>query len=87
MCCNFKRKTEAQAIFLNPFTVCSSRKRKFAICQIVHEETKGKLSVCKRPKGTRQMYQSLIIIKTVFAIIRCWENTMQHKKLELRETY
>ncbi len=47
ICClfNFKRKTEAQAIFLNPFTVCSSCKRKFVVSPIVDEETlKKKLS-------------------------------------------
>jgi hypothetical protein len=30
--CRFKWKTEAQAIFLNPFTVFSSCKRKFVVC-------------------------------------------------------
>jgi hypothetical protein len=29
---NGKRKMETQAIFLNPFTVCSSWKRKFVLC-------------------------------------------------------
>jgi hypothetical protein len=32
ICCCFKRKTEAQAIFLNPFTVGSSCKQKFVVC-------------------------------------------------------
>jgi hypothetical protein len=36
---NRKRKTEAQAIFLNPFTFCSSCKQKFVICPFVNEET------------------------------------------------
>ncbi len=40
ICCRFKRKTEAQAIFLYPFTVCSSGKQKFVVCPIVDEETK-----------------------------------------------
>jgi hypothetical protein len=30
-----KQKMEAQAIYLNPFTVCSSCKRKFVICPLV----------------------------------------------------
>ncbi len=38
---NRKRKTEAHAIFLNPFTVCSLGKRKFVICPFVYEETNG----------------------------------------------
>jgi hypothetical protein len=41
ICCCFKRKTEAQAIFLNLFTVCSSCKRKFVVCPSVNEETNG----------------------------------------------
>ncbi len=34
ICCHFKRTMEAQAIFLNPFTICSSCKRKFVICHL-----------------------------------------------------
>ncbi len=43
MFCHFKLKTEngAQATFLNPFTVCSSCKRKFVLCLFVYEETNG----------------------------------------------
>ncbi len=37
-----KRKTEAQAFFLNPFfTVCSSLKWKFSVCPFVEEEISG----------------------------------------------
>jgi hypothetical protein len=32
---------EAQAIIIIPFTICSSCKRKFGICQFVGEETNG----------------------------------------------
>ncbi len=35
ICCRFKRKTEAQAIFPNPFTICSSCKQKFSVCPFV----------------------------------------------------
>ncbi len=38
---DIKRKTEAQLIFLNPFTVCSSCIQKFISCPFVDEETKG----------------------------------------------
>jgi hypothetical protein len=38
---DIKQKTEAQAVFLNPFTVCSSSKRKFVVCPFVDEETNG----------------------------------------------
>ncbi len=36
---DIKRKKEAQAIFLNPFTGCSSCKRKFVVCPFFDEET------------------------------------------------
>ncbi len=39
ICCHSKRKTEAQKIFLNPFTVCSSCKRKFDIYLFTDKET------------------------------------------------
>ncbi len=38
---NVKRKTEAQTIILNLFTVCSSCKRKFVVCPFVYKETNG----------------------------------------------
>ncbi len=39
-----KRKTDSQVIFLDPFTICSSCKLKFAVCSFVY--------VCKRTKRT-----------------------------------
>jgi hypothetical protein len=36
---NWKRKKEVQAIFLNLLTVCSSCKRKFAVCAFADKET------------------------------------------------
>ncbi len=39
---DIRRKMEAQAIFLNLFTVCSLYKRKFVICPFVDEnQTEG----------------------------------------------
>jgi hypothetical protein len=38
---NGERKTKDHANFLNPFTVCSSCKRNFVVCQFVDEETNG----------------------------------------------
>jgi hypothetical protein len=39
---DIKRKTQnAQAIFLNPFNVCSSNKCNFVVCLFVEEETNG----------------------------------------------
>jgi hypothetical protein len=42
ICCCFKRKTEAQGIFLNPFTICSSCKQKFVICPFVDKKMNGR---------------------------------------------
>jgi hypothetical protein len=42
-CCLFKRKKEAQAIFLNSFTASSSCKWKFAVCCL--RKNKRKLSI------------------------------------------
>ncbi len=36
---NGKQKTEAQATFLNPFTICSSCEQKFVVSPFVEEET------------------------------------------------
>ncbi len=48
ICCRFKEKKEAQVIFLNLFTSCSSCKWKFVICPFVRQRNKRKLSVCKQ---------------------------------------
>jgi hypothetical protein len=50
---DLKRKTEAQAIFLNPFPACSLCKLKFAIGPFADEETNGSYQgVCKLTNGT-----------------------------------
>ncbi len=41
---NFQQKMEAQAIFLNPFTVVSSCKWKFVVCLFVGKKTNGMLA-------------------------------------------
>jgi hypothetical protein len=58
ICCRFNsyillsqaedEKTEAQAIFLNPFTVCSLCNQKFAACPFVNKETNGSYLVASR---------------------------------------
>jgi hypothetical protein len=48
---NEKWKREAQAIFLDPFTVCSSCKRESVVCSFVRK--KRKLSVGKRITRTK----------------------------------
>jgi hypothetical protein len=47
-----KQKSEAlQAILLNPLTICSSCKRKFAVCTLAGKETNGKYPFANEPKG------------------------------------
>jgi hypothetical protein len=48
---NAKRKTEAQAIFLYLFTVCSFCKRKFVVCPFFGEETNGSYPFANGPNG------------------------------------
>ncbi len=40
---NGKQKNRSPVIFLNPFTVCSSCRRKFVVCPFVYEERNGSL--------------------------------------------
>ncbi len=54
VCCRFKQKMEAQAIFLNPFTVRSLCKRKFVVCPFVDKAANGSyLFAKKRTKQTK----------------------------------
>ncbi len=38
-CCRFKQITEPQVIFLKPFTICSSGKRRFVVCLLTRKQT------------------------------------------------
>jgi hypothetical protein len=53
---DIKRKTEAQAIFLNPFTVCSWCKRKVVICLFVDQETNGSYLFANGLNGLNGLY-------------------------------
>jgi hypothetical protein len=46
-------KMEARAIFLNPFTICSSCKRKFVFCRILDEETNRSYPFAERLQTKR----------------------------------
>ncbi len=48
---NGKRKMEAQLIFLNKFSICSSCKQKFVVCPFVHKETNGHYPFANRLNG------------------------------------
>jgi hypothetical protein len=54
---NRKRKMEAQAIFLNQFSVSSSNKWKFVVCPKVNEEMKGSYSFANRLNGFAHLSQ------------------------------
>jgi hypothetical protein len=56
ICCHFKRKMEAQAIFLNPFTVCSSCNWKFVICPFVDKEINGSYPFSNRLNGLSHLW-------------------------------
>jgi hypothetical protein len=62
LCCRFtkkiKWKRKNQVIFLNPFTVCSSCKRKFVVCPLV-EETNGS---CSFTNGLNRLAHLLLLI-------------------------
>ncbi len=64
ICWRFKRKTEAEAIFLNPFTVCSLCMRKFVICRFFNEETNGSYQFANKLNGLAQIWQNYICIYT-----------------------
>jgi hypothetical protein len=58
--------TEAQAIFLDPFIVCSSCKWKFVVRQFVDEETNGSYLFANRLNGLAHLCFEL----TTLGIIR-----------------
>jgi hypothetical protein len=47
---------EAHAIFLNPFTVCSTCKRRFVVCSFVDEETNGSYPFRNGLNGLARLY-------------------------------
>ncbi len=55
ICCRFKRKTEAQAIFLNPF-FCSSCKRNFVVYPFVYKETNGSYPFANGLQGLAHLW-------------------------------
>jgi hypothetical protein len=50
-----KQKTKAQAIFLNPFTVCSVCKRKLVACLFVYEEAIGSYPFANGLNGLNEL--------------------------------
>jgi hypothetical protein len=51
-----EHKMEVQAIFLKPFTVCTTCKQKFVVCPFVDEEKNWKLSVLQSDKTDLPFY-------------------------------
>jgi hypothetical protein len=50
-----KGKIKAQVIFLNTFTVCSSRKKKFVACVFVDKETNGSYPFANKQNGLNRL--------------------------------
>ncbi len=75
---NGKRKTEAQAIFINSFTVCSSCKRKFAVCLLDDEERNESYPFANGLKGLNRFglshlwIQRLRILSPPLPVTRGW---------------
>ncbi len=82
ICCRFTKKsnikqiTEDQAIFLNPFTVCSSCKRKFVVCSCVDEEKNGSYPFANGLNGLTGLKSTcpsmLAISQSGLFIFYCW---------------
>ncbi len=68
-----KRKTEVQAIFFNPFTVCSLCKRKFVVCPFIDEETNGSNSVANELNGLNGLVHLCIPVHQIvtFSPVQC----------------
>ncbi len=65
---DIKQKTKTQAIFLNPFTICSLWKRN-VLCPFLWRRNKWKLSVCKCTKRTKQTTRT---IRTCLSMYGVW---------------
>ncbi len=57
-----KRKTEAYAIFFNPFTVCSLWKLKFVVCPFVDEETNGSYPFANGLNGPAHLHMLTVLV-------------------------
>ncbi len=68
---DIKRKTEGQEIFLNPFTLGSSCKRKFFVCPFVDEELKGSYLVVNVLNRLNGLAHLCLYIPTVPYIYIC----------------
>jgi hypothetical protein len=58
-------KTEAQAVFLNSFTVCSSYKRKFAVSSFVDKETNRSYPFANGPNGLSYLCPSTVVLSSL----------------------
>jgi hypothetical protein len=81
---NGKCKTEAQVIFLNPFTVCSSCKQKFVICPFIEKETNGSCPFLNRLNGLRPS-MALTTIHFLKAVLIPWK--MMRKQRNIKRSY
>jgi hypothetical protein len=73
ICCRFKQKTEVQVIFLSPFTICSSCKRKYVVCLFVDEETNGSYPFANEISGLNRLngLNGLVHLELLDSLVRC----------------
>ncbi len=64
-----KRKTEALVIFLHPFTICSSCKRKFVVCPFVDEEANKSYLLASRLNRLAHLCQKPITFANLPLVI------------------
>ncbi len=65
-------KTNAEAIFLNPYMVCSSCQPKFGICPFVDEETHGSYQFANGLKQTKGTCPSTQIYINLHGLKNCY---------------
>ncbi len=72
---SFQTENGSQAIFLNPFIVCSSCKRKIFICPFVYKETNGSYPFANRLNGLAHLFYAVdeikMKLKSVALILKC----------------
>jgi hypothetical protein len=81
---NGKRKPEAQVIFLNPFTVCSSCKQKFVICPFTDKETNGSCPFLNRLNGLHPS-MALTTIHFLKTVLIPWK--LMRKQRNIKRSY
>jgi hypothetical protein len=64
---DIKRKTEAQSIFLNLFTICSSYKRKFVVFLVIEEGTNGSYPFANGLNGLYELARQCFFVQVRYS--------------------